>query len=87
MWCVHPKQLGFSFNRRKDGAGCKHLIDSSDQAKKSQQKTYKQTNNQQQQQEHQQQQQIKKTPTHNPSCKTIMLWLASSECKLTFLPV
>lgn len=28
MWCVHPKQLGFS-SRSKDGAGCKHLIDSS----------------------------------------------------------
>lgn len=34
MWCVHPKQLGFSFNRSKDGAGCKHLIDSSETVKK-----------------------------------------------------
>lgn len=57
MWCVHPKQLGFSFSRREDGAGCKHLIDSSDQEKK------------------------KKKKSTAPSCKTIMLWLASSECK------
>lgn len=39
VWCIHPKQLAFSSSRRKDGAGCKHLIDSSDQAKENQKKT------------------------------------------------
>lgn len=34
MLCVHPKQLGFFFNRNKDGARCKHLIDSSEAGEK-----------------------------------------------------